>query len=458
MDNTLPLSIVAPKLASLVQGIPAPELSMSAPSAAMLPSVAAPVAPDVSGISRAYVPPTQTQRDQTELNRRINTGSGVSQIHNPILHGLAEAGDIVSQIAGGISPILRVAATAIPGTTLHHNLEVHRQQGIVANDQQQAQNEAAVANVQAQTDERNALGDKASALALSDTPAPLSAEDAAAIGHPELAGLSISPRDRAKYYENLTTNATKGTIAAGHDNTSMANNQNTNDTRVTTTGMNNDTSRANNTATNTTHQSISDAADKTRVLVAQMHDATSQANNANTNHHKVGSGAPGAGGSFKVPADITKRAALASNVNENADAVDSLVHAHPDIVGATGGRYSTVQQMIGSDDPNIAELGVRIHNIALASNGAHGVRSQQAVQETENNLFNHFKSGPTGIHGALNGTRASMQTFLDDEKNFHDSGSRIPSSGGGNGPKVGDTKTFPNGKQGVWDGTGWAAK
>jgi hypothetical protein len=162
-----------------------------------------------------------------------------------------------------------------------------------------------------------------------------------------------------------------------------------------------------------------------------MKDSTSRANNANTNDHKASNGA----GGFKVPADVTKRAALGANVMENADAVEEIIGRRPDIIGATGGRYTNVQQMIGSDDPDIQALGVRMHNMALASNGAHGVRAQQAIQKTEDELFNNFKAGPNAIKGALNATRGSVQTFLDDEKNFSTTGQRTggftpPPSGG----------------------------
>jgi hypothetical protein len=69
--------------------------------------------------------------------------------------------------------------------------------------------------------------------------------------------------------------------------------------------------------------------------------------------------------------------------------------------------------MIGSDDPDIARLGVMFHNIALASNGAHGLRSQEAVTQTENDLLNHFRNGPAATKAALSAMTGSMQTFID---------------------------------------------
>lgn len=274
---------------------------------------------------------------------------------------------------------------------------------------------AALADTQSQTALRTAQGNKADTQADAFTPQTLTRDQAIAINQPDLAGTQMSSRDYAKLVGS-----------AGNNNTSAGNNAATNATKVTTNAATNTTRTATNAATNTARTAISDAANKTRTLVAQMHDSTSRANNENTVSSKVGG--PASGGGFKVPADVTKRAALGSNVLENADAVEGIINKRPDIIGAAGGRYSNVQQMIGSDDPDIQALGVRMHNIALASNGAHGVRAQQAIQKTEDELFGNFKAGPNAIKGALGATRASMQTFLNDENNFATTGKR---TGGG---------------------------
>jgi hypothetical protein len=289
----------------------------------------------------------------------------------------------------------------------------------VAADQAQDKSAADTADLGARTDQAEAqAGNLAAQTALhtnqaeSDKPFDVTREMANAAGVPELAGQRVSQQTYQKLFGGTQATGTRKIIADDQ-----------NATRVETTGMNNDTSRANNKDTNATHETIADAANKTKVLLGQMHDATSLANNQNTNDHKVGSD-----GNYKVPADVTKRAALASNVLENADQVSSILKQHPEIVGATGGRYSNVQQMIGSNDPNIQALGVRIHNIALASNGAHGVRSQEAVRDTENELFNHFKAGPQAIQSGLNALTSSVQTFLNDEKNFSTTGKRAGGS------------------------------
>lgn len=398
-------TLAAPSLSSLNLGGGAPAVSAPPlmPQVTMSRSVAS--SPN-SGDS-------QIVRDQTSLNNLRTTSSGVDQIHNPLLRGVAKIGDTALSIA------LPGLARKIPGTTERHDFLVGQAQQNLKNDQAQQTAQQQQQDIAAQEQERQAEAARKTAQGDADAPFVISPIQAAAAGHPELAGTQATMRDYNKLLESSDKNATTKDVATGN-----------NQTKVTTTGMNNDTSKANTGANIAARESISDAANKTRTLVAQMHDATSAANNANTNNHKGLSG----DGSYKVPADVTKRAALASNVIENANAVDSLIQQRPDIVGAAGGRYTSVQQMIGSDDPAIAEMGVRMHNIALASNGAHGVRSAQAINQTEDELFNHFKTGPNGIHAALNATRGSMSTFQNDEQNFAHTGQRVPAAPAGGAP------------------------
>lgn len=295
---------------------------------------------------------------------------------------------------------------------------------------------AQLADIQSQTAQRNSAANKADTAADDMKPFTLTREQATAINHPELAGTQATMRDY-----------NKALVGAGNNNTSTSNNAATNATKVTTTGMNTDSKESIAGQKTAAQKTISDAANKTKLLMQNMRDSTSRANNENTVSSK---GTTGAGG-FKVPADVTKRAALGSNVLENADAVEGIINKRPDIIGMAGGRYSNVQQMIGSDDPDIQALGVRMHNIALASNGAHGVRSQQAIQKTEDELYSNFKAGPNAIKGALGATRSSMQTFLNDEQNFSSTGKRTggvtaPPTGGGNSVTApdGSVHAFPN--------------
>ncbi len=85
----------------------------------------------------------------------------------------------------------------------------------------------------------------------------------------------------------------------------------------------------------------------------------------------------------------------------------------PDIVGVVGGRFTSVQQMAGSNDPDIVALGTDIHNIGMANGGIHGMRSPQQAEDYANQVLNHFKNGPKGVYGGLKSSADSVQTFID---------------------------------------------
>jgi hypothetical protein len=118
------------------------------------PSVAAPS----SGPSMS-VPKIGPQ--QSELNRLETTGSGVSQIGNPVLRGIARVGDVLGSV---FAP--RIAG-AIPGTTMHHNQLVTQQEGLANQEaaygqkqSQAAQEQATAGHINAETNALQHPGDK----------------------------------------------------------------------------------------------------------------------------------------------------------------------------------------------------------------------------------------------------------------------------------------------------------
>jgi hypothetical protein len=125
---------------------------------------------------------------------------------------------------------------------------------------------------------------------------------------------------------------------------------------------------------------------------------------------------PRVANSSNTSADRIKRSDLARNVETNAIGFKQLIKDNPDLFGKIAGRFTTAQQMIGSDDPAIARVGVAVHNMALASNGAHGVRSQEAVKDTENEILNHFRNGPEATIAAVDELVGSVQTFREDAR------------------------------------------
>lgn len=112
------------------------------------PSMGTPVLPSVS--LAPPPPPTQTQMDITKRNDAVNKGSGIDQIQNPLLRGIARAADIAGSV---FAPNL---AQFIPGTTLHHQLVVNQMGQNVAKDQAEEQATAQTANEAATTAHTNA--------------------------------------------------------------------------------------------------------------------------------------------------------------------------------------------------------------------------------------------------------------------------------------------------------------
>jgi hypothetical protein len=116
-------------------------------------------------------------------------------------------------------------------------------------------------------------------------------------------------------------------------------------------------------------------------------------------------------------ADRTRRGDLAANAIHNLNNVEDIIKRRgDDLFGPIMGRITSVRDMIGSDDPDIAAIGVEVHNYALAANGAHGVRSQQAISQTEDEILKEMKRGATGAQGGINAAKDSLLDFVKDQQ------------------------------------------
>lgn len=130
MDKHVPVAEAAPPL-----------ISTGAPSASAPPPAATPpmTLPGPSGSSAPLIKTSQDQTSaaQTELNRLINSGSGISHIKSPFLRGAAEVGDTVGRaLFPGID-------RAIPGTESRHNHLINIQEGRINSAQNQEGKQAA---------------------------------------------------------------------------------------------------------------------------------------------------------------------------------------------------------------------------------------------------------------------------------------------------------------------------
>jgi hypothetical protein len=158
---------VDPRIKALM-GMGGPAALVSAP--ALSTKIAMPDAQPSLSLNPVSLP-TQTQMLQSKLNSTVNSGSGINQIHNPLLKGFARAADIVGSV---FAPRLDMA---IPGTELHHQMLVGQQQNQLAESQkndaiasQAAMAPLQQADEQAQVAARQALAaqEQAKAAALSN--------------------------------------------------------------------------------------------------------------------------------------------------------------------------------------------------------------------------------------------------------------------------------------------------
>ena len=115
-------------------------------------------------------------------------------------------------------------------------------------------------------------------------------------------------------------------------------------------------------------------------------------------------------------ADEKKKAELAENMTFNANSVAGLLQRRPDLVGAVAGRFTTLDQMAGSNDKDIVQLGIDMHNMGMANAGIHGLRSLDAANDYGKVVLNNFKNGPQGIYGGLKSSVDSVQTFIDNAR------------------------------------------
>jgi hypothetical protein len=117
-----------------------------------------------------------------------------------------------------------------------------------------------------------------------------------------------------------------------------------------------------------------------------------------------------------VSADEKKKAELSENVVFNSNNIASILARRPDLVGKVAGRFTSLDQMAGTNDGDITALQQDMHNIAMANVGIHGMRSNDAVHDVEKNILNNFKNGPQAIGKALKSSADSVQTFIDNAR------------------------------------------
>lgn len=139
-------AITAPMINPAVESSSASPATM-APGTRSAPTIPPPssgVAPIVGNSNE------RIEKAQGELGRLIDTGSGISQIKNPFLRGLAKVGNVAADF---FTPNL---ARDIPGTEEHHNQLIRNQESLIGGQEKVKSEEATQAHTEASTEN---LGD-----------------------------------------------------------------------------------------------------------------------------------------------------------------------------------------------------------------------------------------------------------------------------------------------------------
>lgn len=126
------------------------------------------------------------QQAQNEHQRLIDTGSGISQIKNPLLRGLATAGQIAGQlVAPGIMPL-------VPGTEQHHDQLIRNQQALINHGLDNDQTESQTQNQQQQNIGDQIKNEAAQQVLKTKAPVEITHDMAQEIGIPGLEGQTMS--------------------------------------------------------------------------------------------------------------------------------------------------------------------------------------------------------------------------------------------------------------------------
>jgi|ERR1035438_1641527 hypothetical protein len=192
-----------------------PPLSMS-PQMSTPPTLAPPAEPNVTRI------PTQLDNEKTEQARKVNTGSGISQIQGKVEGAMPNhplAGKLLGGAAQGLATLgdvgLRAVAPsvdlALPGTSLHHLADLHQGNKQIAADEGNAEKEAQTTNLGASTNEANARAALTQAQVANSSQADA---DRHALTQ---AQIDKDEQDKAKSLTQMHADAVGKAIAEGRD-------------------------------------------------------------------------------------------------------------------------------------------------------------------------------------------------------------------------------------------------
>lgn len=416
--------------------IPASQNPMEIPAIASPQMAQMKPAVNLPGVSVAP-PPTQAQTDTNELDRLKTTGSGISQIKNPVGRTLATIGNVAASL---ISPGL---ASRIPGTTEHHDQLVNNQEGIVNNDIKDAQEQAQTEKIAADAKHVN------SETELAGTPKPKEETWKAVPGVTDAQGRILQEEQNSGQmrWASGISDVQPLKEPAPHAPNDF------------------ESFYADYIKDNNIHDSAHN-----RLMARKAYAAAGQTPQHDQRQLAVGpdgkvielkpgmtvpQGSKTMSGDLagpKVSADEQKRADLVENLNENLDQLEDIVNRRPELFGPLAGRMTKAQEYIGSDDQDIAALKGIEDRLGMVQQSSHGMRSAQHVAQSADSILNGFKNGAEALKRSIADARKSGATFTADTQRAQQTSPKTSDASGGKdlgaapaGKAEGSTGTLPDG-------------
>lgn len=476
LPGPLPMpTVVSPiQAAQNLQRLPVPAASTLPPMTTGTPDVPAPPMPTAMLDPAIQNTRSRLLGDQAEYQRKLSTGSGISQIKNPLLRGIARFGETAESI---VAPR---AAQYTPGTELHHQMELSQDAGRINNDLSNQQEQAHTAEIGAQTEQREALAQMDQARANNylhpKTGSILYDKNGTAIGYQDQMGKYYGPND-----PNLDPGVREVLSAAARKQPTnpfelwqAQNPKGSAEDYLKLIGegkikpLSQQLLEAELAGDEHTAASIRRVINETQVQPKiDVHAASAPATgtwtpgfDADKNpvmfNNKTGEVKPMAGSfkkdtatNAKISSDEQKRADLAQNMNENIDQLEDILNRRPDLFGPVAGRMTQAKVALGTDDQDAAKLFTLEHQLGMVAQGAHGMRSAQGVESAAKSLTNGFKNSPEATRAALESARTSVATFLRDSQAPGQARGNItspPAGSSGRGVKLSDAMALPQNK------------
>lgn len=116
----------------------------------------------------------------------------------------------------------------------------------------------------------------------------------------------------------------------------------------------------------------------------------------------------------KPTADEDRRDDMAQSLNVMADRLEEITARRPDLVGKFAGRATKLRSMIGTSDPDVAEMNNIRENLGQLALSAHSMRNANHIATAADSMVNSFYNSPDAMKAGLESakrTATTMETY-----------------------------------------------